>query len=99
MIEEQELNTLLKAKRDSLVVGTLLSLALGALAILLFLEIIGLEHSYTIPLVSLSAIFISLSSGDNRWVSTSRGRLIQTLENIVSGDSNAIEALAKLKSA
>lgn len=97
MIEEREVEILLKAKKDSRAVNVLAGLSAISLVVLIALEVFIPSHSYTITLATLCAVFMCTSLGANRWVSVSRNTLISTLEKIVNRDPSALKTVAEKK--
>lgn len=83
MIQEKDVDTLIKAKRDQLAIDILHGLSLLALVILIVLEVLQLTHDYTILLATMSSVFMGGAMGQSRWVTVSRSKLIQTLESIL----------------
>ncbi|WP_341939116.1 hypothetical protein [Marinimicrobium sp. C2-29] len=95
MIEEKDVDNLIKAKRDRFAVDALMALSSIALAVLILLEAFNVEHEYTIVIATASMMSMIGAMGQNKWVSVSRSQLIQTLDRIVNRDSSALKILAK----
>ncbi len=97
MIEERDVDTLIKAKRDRVAIDILMILSSVALTVLILLEALDISHDYTVILATVSMVFMGSAMGQNKWVSVSRYQLIQTLERIINRDSNALRMLAEKK--
>jgi hypothetical protein len=97
MIEEKDVDTLIKANRDRMAIDILMILSSVALAVLILLEALDISHDYTIVLATVSMAFMGSAMGQNKWVSVSRFQLIQTLERIINRDANALRILAEKK--
>ncbi|RYY73044.1 MAG: hypothetical protein EOO52_19425 [Gammaproteobacteria bacterium] len=98
MINEKDLETFLRAKKDAFAVKVLMSLSGVSLGILIFLEVTQVTNNYTILLATVSAVLMGSSAGANQWVSVSRAQLIETLENIIHSDPEALKLLATHRS-
>lgn len=94
MIQEQDVDTLIKAKRDQLAIDILQGLSLLSLVTLIVLEALQLTHDYTILLATMSSVFMGGAMGQSRWVAVSRSKLIQTLEGVINNDSEGLRILA-----
>lgn len=94
MIEEKDIEVLLRAKKDGLAINVLMVLSCICLSILIFLEVTGVTDKYTIVLATISAVLMGSSAGANKWVSVSRDQLVKTFENIVNRDPDALKVLA-----
>lgn len=99
MIEEKDIDVLFKAKKDRLAINILMALSSLFLCLIIFIEIIEYSREYTILLATISVVLMASSIGVNKWVSVSRDQLIQTIENIVNKDPDALEMIAKKKNA
>lgn len=97
MLEEKDVETFIKAKRDQLAIDLLLVLAVASLAALVVLEALAISHDYTLVLATASTVLVGAATGQSRWVSVSRSQLVQTLERIINRDSEALEILARKK--
>lgn len=94
MIDEKDIVTYLKAKKDQRILNIYAVLASVALGVLIFLEATGVEHNYTILLATLSFVFSASSfSGGARGV-VSRKELLNLIGRIISSDSSALQRIA-----
>lgn len=95
MIEERDVDTLIRAKRDQVVINILMIVAFLTFTILIALEALSIEHQFTILLSTLGMVFLAVAMGQNKWVSVSRAQLIDIIERIINNDANALKIIAK----
>lgn len=95
MIEEQDVEIFLKAKKEAFFGRALQMVSACLLCALIFLEVVYPEHDYPIVLATLSVVLMAAALGHSKWVIISRARLIQTLESIFNRDANALRLLAE----
>ena len=99
MITGEDIETLIKAKKDQFAINVLQGLSALLLATLVYLEAFRVNHDYTIILATLSVVCMLGALGQSRWVSVSRGQLVQTLERIINTDAEALSIMATKKRA
>jgi NAD(P)H-hydrate repair Nnr-like enzyme with NAD(P)H-hydrate dehydratase domain len=97
VIEEKDIDTLIKAKRDEFTIQILMTFSALTFVTLIVLEALSIEHEYTILLATLGMVFLGSAIGQNRWVSVSRAQLIDVIERIISSDADALKMLAQKK--
>lgn len=95
MVEEKDVDTFIKAKKDQLAIDILQGLSLASLTVLIALEALQVTSNYTICLATLTAVFMLGAMGQSKWVAISRSQLIETLERIINTDSEALKMLAE----
>ena len=95
MIQEKDVDTLIKAKKDQLAINILQVLSLLSLTILVILEDFYITHEYTTLLAVMSSVFMGAAMGQSKWVAVSRSKLIQTLESIINNDAEGLKILAE----
>lgn len=100
MIQEKDVDTFIKAKKDQLAINILQGLSLLSLTVLIVLEALQLTRDYTILLATISSASMGGAMGQSRWLAVSRGKLIETLERIINNNPEGLKILAeKRKSA
>lgn len=93
-MEEQIVETYLKAKKEQRRVDILVVLSLTALAVLIGLDATGKYGDYIPMLGAVSMILMMGSVGGTAWVKVSRQQLVETLGHAITRDAEGIQILA-----
>lgn len=95
MIQEKDVDTFIKAKKDQLAINILQGLSLLSLTVLIILEALQLTRDYTILLATISSVAMGGAMGQSRWLAVSRCKLIETLEGIINNSPEGLKILAE----
>jgi len=90
-MEEQIVETYLKAKREQRKVDVMVGLSMAFLATLIWLNTAGIDHDYTSLLAGLSMTLMLGSVGGAAWVKVSRQQLVATLGAPLIGTLKALK--------
>ena len=94
MIEEKDIELLVKAKGDRFAIDVLMVLSTLNLCVLIFIEANGIMRDYNILLATCSLVFSVAALGRSRGVRVSRDDLLKVLERVIHTDPDTLRILA-----
>ena len=95
MRTDEDIDVLLKAKRDQRAVETLRTIMALCLAMILLVEAFDMFEVLTVPLATICIVLLACSKGPNSWIKVSREGLVSTLERLFHRDPDALRRLSE----
>lgn len=93
-MNEEDIDTFLRAKRETRFTYLYSSLALFFMAMIIFMEVTHTFQEWTILIVTLAMLSAAAIPGPSRGVTVSRSKLMDIIERQINSDPELLKMLA-----